>query len=160
MQLHQPLSPRHIRQKLWSNQIEDHESFLHVGAEVDDPCFVLLYNEILNDCTYRKVVICEDRTILSTTAPIGLLLGIAKWRFWRVGGHGGLYIAYDPLAINANAVWEDIRSIRTNFPRLHGDMVLFRHLESVDWSADVAIAKLHLLTYLKCVCNGKNKFFE
>jgi hypothetical protein len=133
-------APQDLLPLLESNKIEDREKFLLLGAQVDNPSFVLIYSEQLNQETYDKVILWVDGEYGTTTAPCNIFLGPA-WRLWELKSADGhhIFIGYNKYAKEPNAFWSNILSKFVGFgadacPHMYGPLVVFRWMRPLRWS--------------------------
>ncbi len=122
-----------VLQLVHSGSASDRAQFLRaptcsVGA-------MLVYNEVLSQETFRKLIFYVDGTCAPTTAPVSCVLP-EGWKWWKLG-EAGLMVGYDPRARDLNLWWAKMRDacaqLAPKVKHMYGDLVLFRWCKQVDW---------------------------
>jgi len=110
----------------------------------------LIEQEQLNEQTHSKILIRQDGRIDFSTAPIGLLLGTDKWKYWKLNG-GELCVAFmTEEKCKYNVFWERLRQKlgkKELIPRLRGDFVVCKYKKSVNITA-VSDLQVQLFNFL------------
>ena len=117
-----------------SKSLVDRNSFLCSEGVCYSNAASLVYNEVLSQEMYSKLVMYADGKSESTNAPITCVLD-EKWKWWKLGN--GLMVAYDPTATALNMWWARMRESTQNLQKqvrhMYGDLVLFRWCDSLTW---------------------------
>ncbi len=115
-----------------------HNKNITLGAVMENPGAILIYNETLGEQTYTKLLLSADGECMATNCPVDLLMN-NKWRVWelRDAAEHNVYIAYQSESTNENKFWSKLRDtmgFTDKIPQMFGDLVVFRYCRPVMWN--------------------------
>ena len=144
------------------NNVRDTERFMRLGAEITEPGFVLCYNNVLGEQMYAKQILYVKGGCFGTTNPISVTLCTDRWRWWRLGEHKDLFIAYDPDATHLNAWWMNLKKIvsQRRVPDMFGSLVVFRYNKALEYNELELRRELINFLITRYKYHNQYKFFE
>ncbi len=110
----------------------------------------LIEQEQLNEQTHSKILVRQDGKIDFSTAPIGLLLGTDKWKYWKLNGSDLCVAFMTEEKCEHNVFWDRLRQKlgkKELIPRLRGDFVVCKYKRSVNITA-VSDLQVQLFNFL------------
>lgn len=151
------LSDMEVLQLVHSTDIRKRARFLCEPSVAYSVPAKIVYNEVLAQETFRKLVCHEDGSCEATTAPVSAILS-ENWRWWRLGDDG-MMVGYVPDATQPyNKWWDNMRKgtqmLADKVKRMRGTLVLFRWCKQVFWQE--LDAKRELMNYF--IAQYRHKF--